>query len=185
MNVDSAVIRQIDDLARKRFELEVTRQKLRDEFAGEQAAMTARHAGYLAPIEEEIDRVERQLLTKIEENRPSLIAKGRQSFATMAAVFQFRRTQPKPRVTDATAALEVARRLGIVRKVGRLVHVWKLDSAKLMKWLEKNGEYRDAFDECIEPSAESAESLSLKPNGTYTVVHDGSRISPPAVTIKS
>lgn len=184
MDVDPDVIARIDSLARVRFELEIERQKLRDEFAGEQAAMAARHARYLAPIEEAIDRVERQLLTKIEENRPSLIAKGRQSFATMAAVFQFRHTQSKSQVTDATAALEAARRLGIVRKVARLVHVWKLDSAKLLEWLEKHGEYRDEFDEFIKPPTKR-ESLSITPNGTYVVLHDGSRISPPSITIKS
>lgn len=183
MDVDPDVIARIDSLARVRFKLEINRQKLRDGFAGEQAAMAARHASYLAPIEEEIARVDQELSSMIEEHRPSLIAKGRQSFATMAAVFQFRHTQSKPRVTDATAALETARRLGVVRKVARLTHVWKLDATKLLEWLEKNGEHRDEFDEFIEPSAER-ESLSLKPNGTYVVLHDGNRISPPAVTIK-
>lgn len=182
-NVDPEVLDSINKLAERRFALQVQLDKSNADFKAAQASAAADHSALITPIQAEIDEIDSQLVEKVEAHRSQLIGSKRKSFTTIVATFQFKKVAGKLKVVDDKGLMAAARKLGIVRKIARQVLVWKLDQAKFAAWLAKNGEYRMKLGDFIEGPSEG-ESLSLKPNGTYTVVHDDKRISPPSITIK-
>ena len=182
-NVDPEVLDLINTLAEETFALEVQLDGKNTDFKAAQAVAAADHNALIAPIQAQIDANKARLAEVIQAHRDQLVGSKRKSFATMIATFQFREVATKLKVTDASGLMDVARRLGIVRKIARQAVTWKLVHTKFATWWERNGEHHEALIDFVEPPTEG-ESLSMKPNGTYTVVHDGNRISPPSVTIK-
>ncbi len=182
-NVDPEVLDLINTLAEETFALEVQLDGKNADFKAVQAVAAADHNALIAPIQAQIDANKARLAEVIQAHRDQLVGLKRKSFATMIATFQFREVTTKLKVTDAGGLMDVARRLGIVRKIARQAVTWKLVHTKFAAWWDKNGEHHEALIDFVEPPTEG-ESLSMKPNGTYTVVHDGNRISPPSVTIK-
>ena len=182
-NVDPEVLDLINTLAEQRFALQVQLDGKNADFKAAQAFAVADHNALVAPIQASIDDLDARLAETVASHRDQLVGPKRKSFATMAATFQFKNVTTKLKILDDKGLMDVARRLGIVRKIARQVVTWKLVHSKFVTWWEKNGEHHEALIDFVEPPTEG-ESLSMKPNGTYTVVHDGTRISPPSVTIK-
>ncbi len=182
-NVDPEVLDLINTLAEQRFALQVQLDGKNADFKAAQAVATANHNALIAPIQAGIDDVDVRLAEVVTRHRDQLVGPKRKSFATMVATFQFKNVTTKLKVVDDKGLMDAARKLGIVRKIARQVVTWRLVHAKFVAWWEKNGEHHEALIDFVDPPTE-IESLSLKPNGTYTVVHDGNRISPPSVTIK-
>lgn len=182
-NVDPEVLDSINKLAERRFALQVQLDGKNADFKAAQAVAVADHNALVAPIQAEIDEIDARLSEAVSAHRDQLVGPKRKSFATMVATFQFKNVTTKLKVLDDKGLMAAARKLGVVRKIARQVVTWKLVHTKFATWWEENGEHRAALIDFVEPPMEG-ESLSMKPNGTYTVVHDGSRISPPSVTIK-
>ena len=182
-DVDPEVLDRLNKLAEQRFTLQVQLDGQNATFKANQVAATARHNAQIAPMQAEIDALDAQLVKLVQTHRAKLIKPKRKSFATMIATFQFRDVTTKLKVVDVDGLMAAARKLGIVRKIACQVVLWKLDRDKLAAWLEKHGEYIEDLIDFIEGPSDG-ESLTIKPNGTHTVVYDGDRISPPSVTIK-
>lgn len=182
-NVDPATIKTIDSLAEKRFQLEIMRDAANKRFKDDEAKLKSAHSAVLNPIEIAIAETDANLRRIITGRRSQLIERGKKSFVTMAARFQFRSGTDKPKVTDIESVMEAARRLGVVRKVATPKYVWQLTPKKFFEWLERNDEHRSKFEDYIENPADEEDSLVATPNGTYTVLHNSKRVSPPSVTI--
>lgn len=182
-SVDPEVVNQINEWA---LELLKQRAALKDEndtFEAEQNAANVAHDAIIGPIQVKINELNAKLDALIQEHRAELIKEGRQSFVTMVVKFQFHRTHPKPKVTNPKAVMAIARARGIVRKIAKLVSLWKFDADKFFAWLAKNEELRSLFDEYIDDTEEN-ESLSMQLNGAYPVFHDGARLSSESITIR-
>lgn len=178
----SDTIKDIDSLAQQLFVLKIEQKRIQANYDTEIAKLKREYAPLLEQLDQQIDIVGQELRDVVTEHKSELVATGRQSFATLQAIFQFRKATSKLRVKNPGEALKVARQLGVVRKVANMKVKWVLDSAKFFSWLKRNDEYREIFDDYLEYPSDS-ESITLRPNSTYTVVHDGKRISPPSVTL--
>ena len=185
-DVDPKVLARINRLAQRRFTLEVKSKASKEAFKMRQDAAKERQARKDAAMEASIAKVDAQIVGAIAGHRSSLIEVGRQSFATLIASFQFRRLPGKPKVIDPDGLMAVARKKGVVRDVADPPpsRAWVFNPKKFFTWLDTHGEHFEDFIDFIDVP-EDGESLTMKPNGTHVVVHDGKRISPPSVTIKS
>ena len=181
--VEPAAITDIDMLAEERFHLEVQREDLIKTFKTEEAELKKRFAQDIAPVEDRISQLDAELIHRINDNRDRLIARGKQSFVTLVARFQFKKSTITDKVQDTSGVMEVARRLGVVRQIADPIRGYKLNRRKFGAWLKAHPEHREAFDEYLE--LQSGESLTMQPNSTYTVKHDSQRVSPPSISIKN
>lgn len=184
-DTDTEVVEGLNNLAEKRFLVEVRLEDATREHKAAVAALVAAHEKALAGLNGEAALLDEQIAQTIQTNREGLIEQGKQSFAIMRARFQFRKpsANAKPKVADASGLMEAARKLGVVRQIAKPSYSWKLNQSKFFDWLEKHGEMRRHFEEFLEDPA-SGESLTMQPNTGYTVHHDSKRISPPSVSIK-
>lgn len=182
-DVNTEVIENLNGLVERRFRLEIRLNTVNQEFATEKAELEKLHDLELAEINAAIKEIDDEIWESVERDRSTLIQKGKQSFTTMAAKFQFRKSAAKTKVTDSDGVMQTARRLGVVRKIAEPAFRWKLSSAKFLDWLAKNGELREHFADFIEEPVDK-ESLSIAPNSNYTVFYDAKRISPPSISIK-
>lgn len=176
-------IDQLNAYLKDRFDLA---RKIQAETQAHQAKLSrlnAKHAKRLAKLEKYAAELDGLIWSLIEHNRTALIKEGKQSFTIMMAVFQLRHQQAKMRITDANGIMNVARRLGVVPKIGRVHVSWKLDREKFLCWLQEHPELRHSFDEFIEETP-AGETLTARPNDNYTVNHDSKRLVPPSVAIR-
>jgi phage host-nuclease inhibitor protein Gam len=176
------VIEKLNRLGRTRAELELTKQAEIQKFKDAKAALEASHGAKLAKIEADIEKTDPQIDQTITERRSELIQKDKQSFTTSEWKFQFRKAPGKTKVTDADGAMEIARKLGIVRKVADPPTRWKFNQKKFLEWLDRNPEQRARFESVLEDT-EDGETLHMSPNSGHTVFHDSKRVSPPSITI--
>ena len=177
------VIDDLNELAKSRFDVQVRIDAENQQFKNDKTALETAHAARLAALTKEADALDSQLWEKIEPNRSSLIVRGKKSFITALAKFQFREVPGKDKVGDSDGIMNAARRLGVVRQIANPVHYWKFDSKKFFAWLDRNGENRPHFAEFIEEGTDG-ESLTIQPNSNYTVHLDKKRVSPPSISIK-
>ncbi len=151
--------------------------------------MVAQLAPKLRECEAAMVAIKQELTQVIEAHRASLIAKDRQSFATLKWKFQFTKTDGGKTTVVEGAAEAIMK---TARKFGRIKHVavppssqkWRFKLSKFLAHLETHPEERVIFEEFLDVT-EEAESLRMAPNAGHTVFHDGARISPPSITIKS
>lgn len=178
----------IDDLGKRadnRFWLVLEKERLEQELQDRQAAVLAEFEPRLSEVQEAIERVDDGFWHDIEENRSTLIKSGKNSFPTLEAIFQLRKVRGlKIKVTDKEGVLKVARRLRITREIANPPKGgWRLDQKKLLRWLEKNPGWHHFFGAYVEDLS-GEESLTIRPNGTYTTYYRNERISPPSVKIE-
>ena len=176
------VIKELNDLTERRLRLEVIKTQAVTEYKTREAALKKKLESVLEPNSVETAEVDARLRELIEKNRSALIDPKKKSFVTMLAKFQFREVPGKIKVTDPKAVMNVARSIGVVRKIGNLTLTWKYDPVKFLRWLSQNDEHRSKFEDYIEDS-EDSESLTIQPNGTYAIHHNSKRVSPPSVKI--
>ena len=182
-DVDAELISQLSSLGMRVLELKVAEDELNRAYEVKLAALNAAHANNLERLQVERASTYNALRSVIHDNRSQLITSGKQSFTTMEVVVQLRKTPPTLKVIDAAAVMQVARRLGVIRKVAEPPkQMWRLNQKKFFKWLEKNGEHREAFDEHLSET-KGGESITIRPNTGQTVMFNNKRIAPPSVTI--
>lgn len=182
-DANTEVIDQLNELAEKRFLVELERNKSNEEHKSAVAELEAQHKGVLAAFDTDIQTLDKQIADLIRKNRKSLIEADKKSFVIMRAKFQFRGYDKKTTVTDAKAIMEVARKLGVVKQIAKIAVAWKFNQAKFFAWLAKHEELRPKFDPFLETKT-AGESLTMAPNTNYTVHHDSKRISPPSIGIE-
>ena len=182
-NVDPAVIAHLNALAEERFKLQVASDEKDKTFKDQQAAQVAAHAADKAPLQAKMDEIDVELWELTTGHRSELIAPSRQSFTTGVARFQFTNKELRPKATDPKAIMKIARDQGFVRFVGKPIRRYEYDPSKLSAALSKLG---SRVRKMLEPFIEmvGGETLSMKPNGSHVVVHDGKRLTPPSVSIK-
>lgn len=183
MKPTQQVIDQLDAYLKDRFDLASEIEAVTRSHQAKLAKLNAKHAKQLARLEQGADELDGLIWSLIKHNRTALIKEGKQPFTIMMAVFQLRHQQAKLRITDANGIMNVARRLGVVRKIGRVHVSWKLDREKFLGWLQEHPELRHSFDEFIEETP-AGETLTARPNDNYTVNHDSKRLVPPSVAIR-
>lgn len=180
-DTNTKVVDDLNDLAEKRFMVQVKIDEATVTHKAAVAALEASHEKVLSSLQAQAEHLDAHIAEVILPNRHTLIERGKQSFVIMRAKFQFRRPTGKTKVTDPGGIMEVARKLGVVRKVAKPSYSWKLNQAKFFAWLDTHGEMRKHFEEYLDVS--SKESLTMQPNSGYTVHHDSKRVSPPSVSI--
>lgn len=183
-NALTQVINKLNRLGRDRALLKLNEDAENQRYKDAKARLDATHEKNLARIAAQIEKVDPQIDETIAERRSDLIESGKQSFTTSEWKFQFRKAPGKTEVTDADAVMDVARKLGVVRKVADPPKRWKFNPKKFLEWLESHPEERARFDAFLEDS-EDGETLHMSPNSGHTVFHDSKRVSPPSITIKT
>jgi len=152
------------------------------EFASETAVRKAAHADWQRVCEGNITRQYDDILAFIKEHEDVLIAKGKRSFTTSAAVYQFTTVRARDKIANSEAIMRMARKLHVVKQVATPPRTgWKFSAKLFWNFLQKNPTQRQHFERWIE-HGEERESLSIKPNHGHPVTHDSQRISPPPVT---
>lgn len=181
------VVDKLNELAETRFLLELKLEEENTRFATEEAQRKAEHAARLGSIQEFIDQADAGIWEILDRERSQLIAASKKSFATMVAKWQLRESAGSLKVTDAAAVaavMKVAKRFGVVKQIAEPPsRKWKFSIKKFRAWLDKEPQMKPLFEDYIEET-EAGETLTIQNNGTYTVVYDGKRISPPSVSIK-
>lgn len=181
---DPAIIAELNDLVDQRLTLEARRASIVRQHQAEEAALKQSYTALLSEVEGEIKPLDTSIWEFIQKHRGVLISPTKQSFATMVAKFQFRKTTGKDKVTDADGLLDIARKLGVVRKVADPpTGKWRVNRDSFFGWLEKNDGLRSLFAGVIEHTDDN-EGLTIQPNATHTVMHDLERITPPSVSIE-
>ena len=158
----------------------------KDGYTSDRAALKTSYELRFAEIEDRARQVHKRIWAIIEPNRSRLIKPGKQSFTTIVASFQFRRSAATLKVVKGKepAILRVARRLRVVKKFASPPsREYQLDPAKFLSWLPRNIKHWDRFAPFVDVVPES-ESLSIQPNETHVVVLDKQRKTPPSVGIK-
>lgn|GEM_PF-2547514 len=183
-STDPETITAVNELVGDRFALEVERDAENRRFQAALAEITKIHEQAL----EEYALLERQLDTAIwqavDENRATLIERGKRSFITMTAKFQLRDVPAKVEVLDKLGIMEAARNLGVVRQIANPPKGgWRFNQKKFLAWLDKSNELHGHFEQFIDHTG-GGESLTVQPNANYTVLHDSKRVSPPSISIK-
>lgn len=181
-NGNAESIEILNEAAPQRFKLQLELEAEKSSFKSMVAVLKTAHIEQTKSLQAEIDALDEQLWQNITHNRASLIVKGKRSFVTMCAKFQFRTIPSTTKVVDAVAVMEVARKLGVVRKIAKPTNTWKLSNTMFFQWLSTHDELRHYFEPHIDDSPKG-ESLTMQPNDNYTVRHNSKRISPPSVTI--
>lgn len=179
-NVDRIEI--LNKVIQQRFALQTELEAEKSLFKSMVAILKAAHVEQTKPLQAEIEALDEQLWHTIERDRANLITKGKKSFVTMYAKLQFRSIPSTTKVIDAVSVMDVARKLGIVRKIAKPTNTWRFSTTMFLKWLSTHDEYRHYFEPYIDDLPEG-ESLTMQPNDNYTVHHDSKRLSPPSVTI--
>lgn len=182
-DANTEVIDLLNELAEKRFLVELRLNDANQQHKAAVAALETQHKEVLTGFDAEIKSLDKQIADVIKKNRKSLIERGKQSFVIMSAKFQFRKSDEKTTVVDAKAIMEVARKLGVVKQIAKIAVTWKFNQAKFLAWLDKHGEQRSKFENFLEVK-KAGESLTMAPNTNYTVHHDTKRISPPSISIE-
>lgn len=183
-NALTQVINKLNRLGRDRALLKLREDSENQRYKDAKARLDATHERNLAQIAAKIEQVDPQIDETIAKRRSDLIEAGKQSFTTSEWKFQFRKAPGKTKVTDADGVMEVARKLGIVRKIADPPKRWKFNQKKFLGWLESHPEERARFEAYLEDT-EDGETLHMYPNSGHTVFHDSKRVSPPPITIKT
>jgi len=183
-STDPEAITAVNELVGDRFALEVERDAENRRFQAALAEITKIHEQAL----EEYALLERRLDTaiwqEVDENRATLIERGKRSFITMMAKFQLRDVPAKVEVLDKLGIMETARNLGVVRQIANPPKgEWRFNQKKFLAWLDKSNELHGHFEQFIDHTG-GGESLTVQPNANYTVLHDSKRVSPPSISIK-
>lgn len=182
--VDPEVINELDGSAEKCFRKDVLLAEAKQRYDAAVAPFTRAYEEEVREINRVADDAARTVWQVVAQHRNSLIATGKKSFATMQATFQFREVPAKTTIADKKGIMQVARRLGVVRRIASPPKGgWSIDQKKFVAWLADNSELRVHFEPFID-EIEVCESLTIKPNEGYMVVHDSKRISPPPFTIR-
>ena len=182
-DANTEVIEKLNELAEQRFLVELRRNDANQKHKAAVATLETKHQQTLAGFEGEIKALDTQIANLIKQHRKELIKAGKKSFVIMSATFQLRKFGEKTEVKDAKAIMDVARKLGIVRRIAKLTMSWKFNQAKFFAWLDEHGELRSKFEDHLEVK-DAGESLTMAPNSNYTVHHDSKRISPPSISIE-
>ena len=183
-NALTQVINKLNRLGRDRALLKLNEDAENQRYKDAKARLDATHEKNLARIAAQIEKVDPQIDETIAERRSDLIESGKQSFTTSEWKFQFRKAPGKTNVTDADTVMDIARKMGIVRKIADPPKRWKFNQKKFLEWLESHPEERARFDAFLE-DPEDGETLHMSPNSGHTVFHDSKRVSPPSITIKT
>lgn len=176
-------IESLNEKCERRFQFEVKRDELIKELETKIATLQSEYAPRIAEIQTPIDALDAEIWDEAKSNYEMLVERGKRSFATMIAKFQFRDKPGTTKVVDAAGIMNLARKLGVIRKIAEPQPRWKLNNKKFLAWLEANPQLKSRFADFIQQE-EATETLGLQPNSGYIVHHDSRRISPPSVSIK-
>ncbi len=182
-DVNPEVIENFNRLAADRLELATEIERTKQRFTERQRELKTEYTARLQALSEQVDELDSQIWQLLDQSADHVLPKGKKSFVTMVASFQLR--QVPARITlDTTAIMEQARKLRVVRHIAvpPKTPAWKFNRDKFFAWLRINGEMRLFFDEFIEDGVAS-ESLTIRPNSSFTVQYDNQRLTPPSTTI--
>lgn len=183
-DADPEVIAEINELVESRFQLEVEREAENRRFQAAMADLSREHQDKLNEFAERERELDPAIWRLLNDNRPTLIARGKRSFVTMRAKFQFREVPARLEVLDKVGIMEAAHRLGVVKQIANPPKGgWKFNQKKFHAWLTSSGDLCRHFEAFVDQTAKT-ESLTVQPNATYTVEYDSQRISPPSITIQ-
>lgn len=173
---------QLDDMVREYLAQARELEEGNLAYATQEAVQKAQHAEWQRTHEGGVARLYEEIVSFIKSHEDDLIAKGKRSFATSAATFQFTTIKARPKVLDSQAILQKARKMGVVKQVATPPRTgWKFSAKLFWNFLQKNPTKRQHFEQWIEHGQEH-ESLTIKPNKGHDVTYDPGRISPLPVT---
>ncbi len=179
---DDKTLDLINQLVRKLFKLRRKQVTLKQKFDEDKDRRKAAFESEDKKLEAQISKVSKKLRGLVKQNRGLLITRGK-SFATLFGKFSYRDLPSAFKVTDKVAALKVARKLGILRKVCSVKVTYSVETDKLEQYLNGHPEHHKAFEDCIEWPGKKQESLSVKPNDTYLTRHDSKGLTAKGVTL--
>ncbi|HEX8390406.1 MAG TPA: hypothetical protein VF597_03225 [Candidatus Saccharimonadales bacterium] len=189
-----AIVRQLNELARQLFDLARLRKKVTDEYKADQEARKSAYEAerdrrkvafdtVISPIQFQIDQARKEMTELVSQHRSALLTGSLKSFATTMAIFSYRKAPLSFKLEDSTAATAVARKLGILRQVGKMRISWDIDPAKLKTYLDTHPGAVESFADCVRFADPDAQSLSAKPNDAYLTMHDSDQLSDAAIKL--
>ncbi len=183
MSVDSnEIIAELDTQASKRLRLEVRRETIKAQHESERRQLAERQAAELAPLEDSIRVLDGALHDMVMRHRGTVLQPGKRSFALHSAVVSLRKVPAKVKITDSEGIMEVARRRGFIRKIGRPIRKYVLSPDKFLSFLSQCDEHRLELESYIDEVPEH-DSLSIRPNDQHETTYDGRRLTTRSITI--
>jgi len=188
-DADPEVVARINELGDQIARLELEEATLVKDIEARKKAIDDKSAPRFQRIETALRAAKKDLTEYIEANRASLIAPGRQSFTTQLWTFQFKLSKGgKLTIVEgaADAIMKRAGRFGLVKKIAEppKSRKWKFKLSKFLARMETHPEERAIFDDYVTVT-EDAESLRMTPNAGRATFHDGTKLSPDSIVIKS
>lgn len=168
----------------RRFRLELNIKRENERYDAQEATRQRRHAARLQKLSERVAKLDGEILADVDAHGVELIPPGRRSFATMNGKIQLRTIPEHIVILDKKAIMKKAAALGVIRQIADPPRGgWRLNTSKLLAWLDRNGKNREKFADDIMVIPEH-ESVTLQPNTGYTVEYSGKRLSPPSITLR-
>lgn len=180
--IDPEVIAELQAVTAERLKLQVTYDAKNEAFELVQRAEAAAHAADIAADKAQMDALDARTWEIIEANRASLIPPGRESFVTGVATYRFDNFKAKREVVNAKELMEMARKMGLVRRFAKAVRRYEFVPAKFLDAYDKmSAKLKLVFKPYIN-EVPAWRKLSVTPNATYVVVLDNTRLTPPPIT---
>lgn len=188
-DADPEVIERINELGDQVARLEQEEKEVLESIEARKRAIDDENAPRLQRIEMARSAAKNDLAEYIEANRALLIASGRKSFTTQLWTFQFKMTKGgKLAIVEGTtdAIMKRAGRFGLIKKIAEppKSKKWKFKLSKFLERIETHPEERAIFDDYVTVT-EDTESLRMTPNAGRVTFHDGTKLSPDFIVIKS
>lgn len=188
-DADPKVVERTNELGDQVAKLEQEEAELLKDIEVQKRTIDEQNAPRLRRIKAALQAAKKDLAEHIEANRGSLIAKDRQSFTTQLWTFQFTKTKGgKLTVVEgaADAIMKRAGRFGLIKQIAEPPKSlkWRFKLSKFLKHLEAHPEGRAIFGDYLTVTKDT-ESLRMTPNAGRTTFHDGTRLSPDSILIKS
>lgn len=148
------------------------------------AKVRDREAPLILKSERAIEQSSDRIWETVTENKALLLKEGMRSFATIYAIFRFRRVPTQIRITDPDAIMEIARRRRVASQVGiapSRAHVF--DRAMFLRYIKTDPEFYKAVAPYIE-EVPAHDVLLVTPNEVMPDSFNQDRITPEPFSIK-
>lgn len=178
------LIEKINELAKRLFALLREQSQLKNSYQAKEEERKQTFEASNTPLEQDIAAIKRELRSLVFANRSSLLIAGKKSFVTLVAILAFRWSSGSFAITDKTKAYDIARRLGVLRKVSTIKVKFTINSSKLEAYLRSHPEHAEDFADVVKRT-EAGDSLTIQPNSPYLVDYDGKRLTPPSISLSS
>jgi hypothetical protein len=101
----------------------------------------------------------------------------------MTTIFKTKSIPAQTRILDKNGIMAVARRRRVVRQFAKEKRTWVFDQKLFFDWLSKHPEQRKHFADYL-IDVPGGIDIRIVPNGNYTVLYDGKRITPLSIKIE-